>query len=369
MVAIIALLVAQPSSKGDDLSATNNTPKGSKAIAQVLRSQGVTVTSVSTMKEVQDAITTKADATIFLYDPNSFLDASKLHELEFASDHLVVMQPTFDQLNVLAPNVAQSGLVTGILTADCDYPPARRAEKINAEGTGFRIIGAETDAISCFDSGDRVKSVIVLSNGSHQTVLLGTFDAFTNQHVADEGNAALALGTLGETRDLVWFLPSIVEATSGPVSLVGLTPGWVTPLLTFLFIVFLVAALWRGRRFGKLAVENLPVVVPASETMEGRARLYAASGARLRALDALRVGTLTRVGNLLGLPRSANLNEVLSSIGSLTNRPEEELRTLFVDAEPHTDRELVDYSDQLLRLEKELKSILSPTANPNGESK
>ncbi len=40
------------------------------------------------------------------------------------------------------------------------------------------------------------------------------------------------------------------------------------------------AAFWRGRRFGPLVVENLPVTVRASETMLGRARLYEKSRAQ-----------------------------------------------------------------------------------------
>ena len=65
--------------------------------------------------------------------------------------------------------------------------------------------------------------------------------------------------------------------------------------MILLLLVFLAAAFWRGRRLGPLVVENLPVVVRASETMEGRARLYQKSSARLHALDALRIGAIQRL--------------------------------------------------------------------------
>ena len=69
-----------------------------------------------------------------------------------------------------------------------------------------------------------------------------------------------------------------------------------------LVLVALGAVFWRSRRVGPLVVENLPVVVRASETMEGRARLYERSNSRLHALDALRVGTVARLARTCGLP-------------------------------------------------------------------
>ena len=47
-------------------------------------------------------------------------------------------------------------------------------------------------------------------------------------------------------------------------------------------------ALWQGRRIGPLVAEDLPVVVRASETVEGRGRLYRSRRARDRAASALR---------------------------------------------------------------------------------
>ena len=63
----------------------------------------------------------------------------------------------------------------------------------------------------------------------------------------------------------------------------------------------LLAALWQGRRLGPLVAEQLPVVVRASETVEGRGRLYRSRRARDRAADALRTATLQRMLPRLGL--------------------------------------------------------------------
>ncbi len=112
------------------------------------------------------------------------------------------------------------------------------------------------------------------------------------------------------------------------------------------------AGIWRGRRFGPLVVENLPVTVRASETMEGRARLYQKSSARLRALDSLRIGTIARLARSCGLPRLATVEEVVAAVAPLTGRPVTEVRGLLIDRHPASDAELVVLSDELLELER-----------------
>jgi hypothetical protein len=121
-----------------------------------------------------------------------------------------------------------------------------------------------------------------------------------------------------------------------------------------------VAAFWRGRRLGPLVIENLPVTVRASETMEGRARLYQKGAARLRALDSLRVGTIDRIAVQCGLPRVAIVDEVIAAVASLTSSDIREVRSLLLDETPRTDRDLVRLSDRLLELERSVASAVRP---------
>jgi hypothetical protein len=92
-------------------------------------------------------------------------------------------------------------------------------------------------------------------------------------------------------------------------------------------------------------------VVRASETMEGRARLYERSNSRLHALDALRVGTVTRLATTCGLPRTASVGEVVDAVAALTGRDRTAVADILIDHVPSSDAELVHLSDQLLRLE------------------
>ncbi|MBU2315028.1 MAG: hypothetical protein KJ683_02980 [Actinobacteria bacterium] len=202
--------------------------------------------------------------------------------------------------------------------------------------------------------------------GAGAVSVLGAGGAVQNDQITQAGNAALALGLLGEHPRLVWYLPTPADLTAPTLD--ELTPGWVNPVAWLLLATGLVAAVWRGRRLGPVVVEQLPVTVKTTETMEGRARLYARDGARLRALDALRVGTLRRLADGLALGRASGVDDIVNAVAAITGRSTDALRTLLVDREPDTDRELVALSDRLLELEREVlrRVALDDTADAAG---
>jgi hypothetical protein len=371
VVAVIAALVivliglvatGAGGSGGPPLSPDNAAPDGSMAIAEVLRDHGVTVTGTDSVLATRKAAGSPDDTTIFLVDDGGYLDGDRLRELERLASRLVIMTPSFDQLDAVAPEVAQAGAVSGTLDADCEFGPVERAGTVTGTGSGYRIVASGADAVGCLDSGDDIHSLVVVNHGQKQVTVLGMRDAFTNGQVADNGNAALALGLLGEKPNLVWLLPSIAEANAGP-GIAELTPEWIGPVMVLAILTAIAAAFWRGRRLGPLVVENLPVVVRASETMEGRARLYEKSSARLRALDALRIGTIDRLGTLCGLPRSATTDDVIRAVAAAVGRGSDQVAALLRDTEPATDAELVRLSDDLLVLEREAASALRPEPN------
>ena len=288
----------------------------------------------------------RPDSTLFLYDSGDFLDEARLTEIAGLARDVVVLTPGFAQLRAVAPEVAQAGTVNRkVLRSDCTLPAVAKADSVNGAGRGYRVTGKDTVATRCLGSGSRAFSLIRLERGPHTITVLGTMDALSNEHVAERGNAALALNLLGANQRLVWYLPTIDDsAAAGAPSIAELTPVWVSSVMALLVIVAIVAAFWRGRRMGPLVVENLPVTVRASETMEGRARLYQRGGARLRALDSLRVGTIARVAAQCGLPRLAPVDEVIAAASAVTGADPRQLRSLLLDETPRTDRELVRLS-------------------------
>jgi hypothetical protein len=365
LVAIVATLLAGGSAAGGSpLASDNPAPPGGMALAEVLRDQGVTVLVADTFAEAESAAASAADPTIFFFDEVDYLTSDRLRDLLGSVQRAVVVAPDFSTLEELAPGVGFGG-VSGSQPppARCDVPAAAQAGTLSPGGKTLRLTqAAGSDYTGCFPTGDGTFSIIESQADGVTLTLVADSVVFSNEEIADYGNAALALNLLGVSDTVIWYLPTIDDvARTGPPSPGELTPGWVTPLLLLLVTVFGAAALWRGRRFGPLVAENLPVAVKASETMEGRARLYAASSARLRAIDALRIGTVQRLARQAGLSRTADLDEIIAAVAELTGWSAESVRTVLVDAVPHTDRHLVALSDQLQDLERRTARATDPS--------
>ena len=116
----------------------------------------------------------------------------------------------------------------------------------------------------------------------HTVAVVGDGTAFTNDAIAQDGNASLALGLLGAHPGSSGTRPTrSAPAHAGPTGLSALLPSGSASSRPARVAV-LVAALWRGRRLGPVVIEELPVLVRAAETTEGRARLYRRRRARGR---------------------------------------------------------------------------------------
>jgi hypothetical protein len=352
MIALITVAVSNSNQAADPMSATNPAPNGAKALVEVLRHEGVRVTVRDTLAATKGSIVDPAKTTIFVYDPGFYLSAQQSQQLLGLAANIVVLDPSYDVLNEISPNLAQAGYVDGALTARCHVDAATAAEKITGTGTGFRVLADTPGVETCFGSGDDVYSLVRVEQGTTTYTLLGATDALTNGVILDNGNAALGLNLLGATGDLVWYVPSVDDLGGDIPSTAELSPPWVLPITLLFFLVAITAALWRGRRLGPLVVENLPVTVRASETMQGRARLYEKASARQHTLDSLRIGAIARLAKLNGLPVLASVDEVIAASAAVAGIDQHAVRNLLIDAHPLSDRELVRLSDELLSLEE-----------------
>lgn len=373
LIALFGILVTGGRTVGGAaLDPANPAPAGGKAAAQVLRSQGVEVRAAKTLGAARAAAAD--DATVLVYDPAGYLAEDGYRELAGDGRTLVLVEPDFRTLQTVAPDVTAAGAPTGPVSAGCGVPPAERAERIDPRATSgtedtalpgtFRVGG---DGVACFTDGKDRASLVRTTFDDSTVYLLGSAAVLSNDGIERLGNAALSLNLLGSHRTLVWYLPSLDDQpVTGPPDIGALTPGWVTPVMLLLLAVFLAAAVWRGRRFGPLVVENLPVVVRAGETREGRARLYQRSSARLRAADALRVGSIGRLSALAGLPTTSTTQEVVDAVAALTRRDRLIVRAVLLDRIPTTDRDLLAISDDLAELERATAAAVSPSAGPDG---
>ena len=121
-------------------------------------------------------------------------------------------------------------------------------------------------------------------------------------------------------------------------------------------VALLLAALWRARRLGPLVTERLPVVVRASETVEGHARLYQSRRARDRAAAALRQAAVTRLAPALGLPPNAEPRRRDRGAGRpVQPRTRREIDAMLYGPAPGSDAELVTLASDLDALEGEVR--------------
>jgi hypothetical protein len=350
--------------------ASETAPPGSRAVVEVLRDQGVDVIVTTTLARTRAELEglARADggtgATLFVGDSRGILSQEQWPEVLGLADHTVLAEPSAVALDGLGIDALGAGPLDGgdpeagspvgddagrvTLEAECRVPAAQRAESISAAGQGYSTI----DGVICFDAGQAGAALVSLEVDGQTVTVLGAGTALQNDDITRAGNAALVLGLLGEFETLVWYQPSPADLTVPTVA--ELTPDWVNPVAWLAIIAGLAAAFWRGRRLGPVVIENLPVVVKTTETMEGRARLYARDGSRLRALDALRVGTLRRLAEGLALGRAAGVDDIINAVSAITGRDPRSLRALLVDTEPADDGQLVQLSDRLLELERQV---------------
>ena len=361
VLAVIALFVIRSSASASNarLDITNPAPQGSRAVAQVLGQHGVSVVATDSLRATRAAVTSPHDTTILVFDPDTFMTSAQRTALLGLGTDVVVVEPELLALDEFAPSLGLAGEISGTFSAGCDVIAATEAGTVTGAGLGYRSVSRDRSERDCFTKKN-ISGLVQLSEGGRTITVLGLGSTLENGTIASRGDAALALNLLGAHPNLVWYLSTYAELQGGATrSIADLTPDWVTPLLILLAIASLAALFWRGRRFGPVVVENLPVVVRASETMEGRARLYSRANARLRALDALRIGTIDRLSRLIGLPRAASLDEVVDAVAAVLGRDRGEVASLLLDAIPSNDAALVHFSDLLLRLEADIAAAVA----------
>ncbi|MFJ9853457.1 DUF4350 domain-containing protein [Streptomyces sp. NPDC101150] len=333
---------------------------GSRALAQLLSAQGVTTHVVTTSEEA--AAAAGPGTTLLVTDPD-VLTTRQLTGLRTATAHtsgrIVLLAPGPATLDAFAPHIkAASETGNTARSPACSLPAARRAG--DALLGGLRYIAPDGPADRCYLSGDLPTLLrLPAHNTGRDTVLLGSPDFLYNHHLAERGNASLALQLLGAHKHLIWYLPSVSDPASDQDDQRGfldlIPAGWGWGLLQLAFAAAF-AALWRARRLGPLVHERLPVTVPAAETTEGHARLYEQANARDRAAAVLRAATRTRLAPLIGAPPAhAHTPDILLPAvhAHLTTAPlaEAGVHALLFGPAPADDKALVQLADQLDELE------------------
>lgn len=352
LVVLIALLTVllTPRTSRNPLAPDSVARDGARAVATVLAEAGVDVESVTTFDAAQDALTgTGGDATVLVTAPNLVSDERWRALLDSGAD-VVLLAPGEDALTAVAPGVTPNGTAPAeVLDPGCTAPAAEAAGAARAGGRQYALTTG-TDGTSCYAG-----SFVVLDRGDTTITVMGQDDVLTNQWAAADGNGALSLRTLGAHDTLVWYRPDPLDTDAATVPLQALVPAWALPSSVLLLLAGGVAALWRGRRLGRLVPEPLPVVVRAVETVEGHGRLYATAGATGRAAEALRAATLRRLRVQVRLEPTAGVDDVATQVAWVTDRRAAEVRSLLADDDPRDDTALVRLAGDLEALERDVR--------------
>jgi len=361
-VAIIAVLVATGTvmfaidaewNAPDPLGADSPRYDGARAITTLLEEQqGVQVEIADSADAARSALA--GDTTLVITDSWG-LDVDTLRDLTTQATETVILAGDIASFDAVVPGIEYAGAGSADpIAPHCSVPAADNAGEIVA-GEAYT---APEGATGCYPTGDGFAIVRGDTDGGGAVTVLDGEAVLSNENLASAGNAALALGLLGSGEKVVWYAPAPGDAgaNGAPTSIADFVPGWVTPSIVLALLVAVAAGVWRGRRFGPLVAETLPVTVRASETLEGRARLYRAAGDPAHALAALRRGACGRMAKRLSLPRDADPETLSRAVaGALGRDP----RSVFdaLTAVPADDALFADLGARLREIESALESI------------
>ncbi|MZE69911.1 DUF4350 domain-containing protein [Streptomyces sp. SID5789] len=359
----VAIAVVRSGDHHGELDPRSADPSGSRAVAELLADRGVSTRVVTTLDAARAA--TGPDTTLLVAAPDLLTERQQTRlrsAVTGSGGRTVLVAPGGPAVERLVPGVTADPALSfdSTLAPACDLPAARRAGTADTGGLRY---STHVEADACYPSR-RLATLLRVPDTSGEgtpgdTVVLGARDILVNDRLDDHGNASLALQLLGSRDHLVWYLPSLsdVPDPDDERSFFDLLPsGWLWGTLQ-LFIAAALAALWRARRLGPLVPEKLPVAIRASETVEGRARLYRKANARDRAATALRSATRTRLAPLVGVPVSqAHTPEsLLPALSAHLHGDGQALHALLFGPPPGDDAALIALADQLDALESEVR--------------
>jgi hypothetical protein len=369
------------------LSPTGAGPDGSDRLAALLAAEGVTIRRVTSSAEALQVLAAGGQrSTVFVPAPG-LIDPTFVWRVPGASGggHRVVLARPG-----LRPALAAGFLPVHSRWAARPVPPRCTTDFAVAAGPAAVLRSryvADPDEVlfRCYEGG-----LVGIKRGTTEYLAVGATDPFRNSRIGEVGNAPLATALLGRDRQLVWI--DVHRAERRPRAPAGGDwPGYRQPervgggshplwdalppvlwvSLTLLGALGALAALVRARRLGPPVAEPLPVVVPATETVTGRGRLYERIRSRPETLDALRSAALRRITPLIrpttavGGAAAPERDEVVASVTHRTRLPAREVAEILYGRPPQTDEELAQAVARLDALVAALRQTPVPTQPPD----
>lgn len=332
---------------GARMDPSSTGPDGARALVELLRNAGVDVVVANDIADVERAA--RPDALI-LVAQSQYLTDTLLDRVAKIPSDLLLVEPTTRTREALLPRLRVSGASGFDTDPNCTLREAVRSGPVRFGPTNTYEAKDGLPITRCYDG-----ALIRFRDGGRTITAVGGTDFMINSSLLQAGNAALAMNLAGDRPRLVWYAPHYAEGeSSDKASLFELMPPNMIWIGWQLALVVLLVAVWKGRRPGPLVAEELPVVVRASETVEGRGRLYRSRRARDRAAAALRTATLQRLLPQLGLGAGASPAAAVSTVAQRVGSDPGLVSYQLFGPPPTTDHDLLQLARALDEIERQV---------------
>jgi hypothetical protein len=333
---------------GEPMDAESTSPDGAHALVTLLRDHGVDVVAAGTVDDVEHAA--RLDSLIVVSQTHN-LSRAELQRVADAPGDRLVVAPTSVARERLAPGIKRANGTSFAEQPDCDLREANRAGVVQFGLSDTYNPADDVDATRCYDG-----ALIRLTDRGQTVTVVGSMEFMTNSGLLREGNAALAMNLAGSRPRVIWYAPEQPppDESDGTATIFDLIPERVDWIVWQLCLAVVLFAVWKARRVGPLVAERLPVVVRASEAVEGRGRLYRSRRARDSAATALRAATLQRLRPRLGLAPNADASTVVEAVAARCNGMPEAMRHTLFGPTPSSDNDLVNLAHQLDDIERQV---------------
>ena len=336
---------------GGPMDPESTSKEGARALVTVLREHGVDVVAAGDIAAVESAA--RPDALILAAQTFYLFDDDLLRRLAALPGDRLLVAPVSRTRDELAPEIRVDGATTfSDSTPDCDMREATRAGEVQFGLSDAYAAAGKVPVVRCYGG-----ALVRYTDKGREVTVVSTADFMTNSGLLKQGNAALAMNLAGSHPRVIWYAPQRSEGggqSGGGAGITDLIPDQVGWIVLQLCLAVALLAVWKGRRIGPLVAEQLPVVVRASETVEGRGRLYRSRRARDRAAEALRTATMQRMMPRLGLGHDAEPPTVVAAVAERCElSPQAVAHTLF-GPPPANDPDLVGLAHELDNIERQV---------------
>lgn len=351
LFAIAASILPKAGYNNAPVGIRNKEGDGARALAQVLGDHGISVREVN----AQQAASVDENTTLVVIFPSRMTERMA-QAIETRTNVVYVgLEEEYGShapyLQGLRSERDYSSSKTW-LTPGCTSDIAGRTQHLQA--SDYVLSGPASGWQLCFSEDGLSYAYAERSDSGRFRALIPDSLRLRNRAIIDGGNAALAINTIGRTPKVAWYSPTHSDDPTG-TSQDGLpTSPYLMPAFLMVIAACLLAGFARGRRLGPLTSERLPVEVPASETLIGKARLMRSQRAYEHAAQALRSSTASRIATILGVAHTAD-REALTHAMEQRGLPASRCSALLWGPPPTSEKALIRLANDLDALEKEIR--------------